>query len=272
MSWVVVPCLLEGRSQLNNRFPNRAKNAEGTIGDTSHQASASSHNPDLTGSPEYRDGDSQDEVRAWDADKNLNDKVTMEQVVQLWITKARSGAMWWVRYLIYNGRIWHKRDGFVTHTYTGSDNHSSHVHVNSDFTQAADTATGTNWHLSELGGGSTPPPATHPAPGPAVAFPLPRGYYFGPKDGGDSSVSGYFNRTFNGKTDRQWLQEWTDQLVRRGWSVGQYKTYLTHYGNDGYYGAEYRTLIEAFQRDQNLSVDGQLGYDTWTAAYHNPVS
>jgi hypothetical protein len=154
---------------------------------------------------------------------------------------------------------------------TRSSSDKGHIHL-SIRTDYVDSNCATDWNPQDGVVTPPPPPSTHPAPGPAVAFPLPSGYYFGPKDGGDSSVSGYFNRSFNGRTDRQWLQEWANQVSRRGWSVGQYKTYLTHYGNDGYYGAEYRTLIEAFQRDQNLSVDCQLGYDTWTAAYRNPVS
>lgn len=153
MGWVVVPNLLEGRTQLNNRFPNRAKNAEGTIGDTSHKGSPSSHNPDETGVPEYSDHDGIDEVRAADFDKNLNDSngYTMEMMVQRWITLARSGLMPWLRYLIYNKRIWHKRDNFVTRAYTGSDTHENHAHVNSDFTQWADTVTGTDWHMPAVG-------------------------------------------------------------------------------------------------------------------------
>lgn len=163
MGWVVVPCLLEGRDQLNARFPNRAKNAEGTIGNQAHAVSTSSHNPDETGKPEFSDHDGRDEVRAADFDKNLNDpQVTMEDVVQLWVLKARAGLMPFIRYIIFNGRIWHRRDNFVTRQYTGSDNHSSHAHVNSDFNQAADNATGTNWYLAELGKPSTPVPPSSP--------------------------------------------------------------------------------------------------------------
>lgn len=165
MSWVVVPNLLEGRNQLDARFPNRDKGAEGTIGDTSHQASPSSHNPDESGSPEFSDHDGKDEVRAWDADKDLRDSsVTMEQVVQHLIAGARSGRFWWIRYIIFNGRIWHRRDGFVTRTYTGSNKHTDHAHINSDFTQAADTATGTDWGFNELGSGTPAPAPSNPAP------------------------------------------------------------------------------------------------------------
>lgn len=153
-NWIVVPALLEGRDQMDQRFPNRDHASEGTIGDQAHQGSASSHNPDETGRPEFSDHDGVNEVRAIDFDKDLNDAggVTMEQVVQLWLTLLRSGQMWWIRYVIYKGRIWHRRDNFVTRKYNGTDQHESHVHITNDFTNAADTVRNTNWHLDELGG------------------------------------------------------------------------------------------------------------------------
>lgn len=126
--------------------------------------------------------------------------------------------------------------------------------------------------------GSTPPPAPkppaggQPAPGPAVAFPLPAGWYFGPASGPDYSVSGRYRRYFRGKTDRQWLQTWATQLSRRGWSIGKGRRWLGGHGNDGIYGPEYAALARAFQGDQHLHVDGLIGKNTWNAAYHNPVS
>jgi hypothetical protein len=116
------------------------------------------------------------------------------------------------------------------------------------------------------------PPAGRPAPGPAVPFPLPAGHYFGPKDGPNTSVSGFYRRTFKGRTDREWLQEWTRQLQRRGWDARKGGRYLTRYGNDGLYGDEYAELAGAFQRDQRLNDDELIGPITWRAAYHNPVT
>lgn len=109
------------------------------------------------------------------------------------------------------------------------------------------------------------------APGTPVSFPLPSGYYFGPKSGGNKSVSGYHRRTFKGKQDRTLLKAWANQLIKRGWSIGKGKTYLKKAGNDGLYGDEYKTLIKAFQKDQKLSIDGLLGKKTWDAAYQNPI-
>ncbi|MFD6094704.1 N-acetylmuramoyl-L-alanine amidase [Nocardiopsis flavescens] len=117
-----------------------------------------------------------------------------------------------------------------------------------------------------------PSPGAGAVPGPRHAFPLPGGYYFGPKAGPDKSVSGYYERTFKGKTDRQWLKEWGIQLSRRGWSVGKGKTYLRRHGNDGLYGDEYRSLITAFQRDQGISRTGLLDKRTWDQAFTRPVT
>ncbi|NIL57090.1 peptidoglycan-binding protein [Salinispora arenicola] len=271
MAWTVVPNLDEARDQLNERFPGRDTRSDGSIGDTAHQRYPSSHNPDRTGRPEYRDGDQLDEVRARDFDADLRDPhgVTMEQVVQLWVTLARAGVLWWVRYIIFNGRIWHRRHGFATHAYTGSNRHTGHCHVTSEFTQAADTVRGTDWRLDQLGTPAPVPP--RPAPGPPVAFPLPAGHYFGPRRDGNRSVSGYYRRRFRSKTDRQWLTAWTRQLVRRGWPAGKGRRYLRKAGSDGRYGPEYRELIKAFQADQGLTRDGLLGRKTWDAAYRNPI-
>ena len=135
------------------------------------------------------------------------------------------------------------------------------------------------WPL-RLGKKSQPKPATKKrppkragtVPGPGHAFPLPVRHYFGPKSGGDRSVSGFYNRKFKGKTDRWWLQELGRQLARRGWSVGKGKTWLKRAGNDGKYGPEYAALIRRFQKDQRIGVDGLLGKQTWDAAFKNPVS
>jgi hypothetical protein len=152
MTAVLVRCLAEGRDQFNKRYPKRDKSSDGWIGDTAHQTGPSSHNPDKTGTPEWRDGDSRDEVRAIDVDADLHDPdVTTEQQVQNLVEGARSGRLWWIGYIIFNGRIWHDGDGFKTHAYTGVNKHDKHFHINSEFTQHADDVTGTNWGLENFG-------------------------------------------------------------------------------------------------------------------------
>lgn len=116
------------------------------------------------------------------------------------------------------------------------------------------------------------PPATIPAPGPHYDFPLPSGYFFGPKSGGNESVSGFYGRSFDGKPDHEWLRIFVRQLRKRGWNAREGGRFLTRYGNDGRYGTELGDLVEAFQEDQGLAGDRKLGPRTWRAAFENPVT
>lgn len=161
----VVPCLQEGNAQLTKRFPNRDHASDGGIGNEAHQRETSSHNPDDTPgvNAEHDDGDGWREIRARDFDKDLKDRdYTMENVVQLWVTRARAGKMPWVRYIIYRSRIWHRKNGFKTQEYKGANAHNEHAHVTSEFNQASDTVTGTNWYLNDLKPKVSTP--TKPAP------------------------------------------------------------------------------------------------------------
>lgn len=237
MSWMVVPNLKEGRDQLDARFPNREHGAEGFVGDLAHQSEASSHNPDETGRPEFSDHDGKDEVRAWDADKDLNDPtVTMEQVVQHLLAGARSGKFWWIRYIIYKRRIWHKRDGFVTRAYTGSNPHDDHAHINSDFTQEADTVTGTNWEFAALG-------QVQPAPAPSPASGV-RNLEEGVKGDDVRHLQQFFHDVFPIYRNYVAVKRW--QMI----SV------------DGDFGPQTKAWVQEFQRRTGLVRDGIVGPNT----------
>lgn len=109
-------------------------------------------------------------------------------------------------------------------------------------------------------------------PGENYDFPLPSGYYFGPKSGDNKSVSGFYRRKFKGVSDHTWLKRFANQLSKRGWNIGKGKSYLNNAGNDGKYGSEYAKLVKAFQKDQGLTQDGLIGKKTWDAAFKNPVT
>lgn len=136
------------------------------------------------------------------------------------------------------------------------------------------------WAISRLGGytpgkpskPTVPEAGARPAPGPHYLFPLPAGHYFGPKDGPDQSVSGFYGRTFGGVADHEWLKRFTLQLQKRGWDARKGGKYLTRWGHDGRYGPEVEALTVAFQRDQGLNPDGLPGPITWKAAFTNPVT
>jgi hypothetical protein len=141
MAWVLTEGLANVRSEFNRVFPDRDRKSDGSVGDLAHQGGRSGHNPDRTGNAEYKDGDALDEVRAIDVDKDLRTPgVSMEDVVQHLVTRARAGHYVPFHYIIYRRRIWSKSDGWVTHAYTGANAHDEHAHFSGGRTQTAD-----NW-------------------------------------------------------------------------------------------------------------------------------
>lgn len=156
MSWIVVPALEDLKDQLNDAFPDRDKSSDGAIGDYEHQQGDSSHNPDDTDhhNAEYDDdSDNIEEVRARDFDINLNHPdVNAQDVVNHLVAGAKCGDFWWLRYIIYNKKMYHKNDGWNAKNYTGSNTHEHHFHVNNDFNQNADNASGVNYRLNQLTG------------------------------------------------------------------------------------------------------------------------
>jgi len=89
----------------------------------------------------------------------------------------------------------------------------------------------------------------------APKFPLPRGYYFGPRSGSVRSVSGYFSH-------REDLRLYQQRMHDRGWPIKV----------DGLYGDETGDITEAFQKEKGLKVDRKIGPETWAAAWTEPVT
>jgi peptidoglycan hydrolase-like protein with peptidoglycan-binding domain len=89
----------------------------------------------------------------------------------------------------------------------------------------------------------------------APAFPLPAGWYFGPKEGPQESVSGYYSH-------REDLRTWQQRMADRGWIITP----------DGLYGPETASTAREFQAEKGLEVDGLIGVNTWTAAWTAPIT
>lgn len=103
---------------------------------------------------------------------------------------------------------------------------------------------------------SKPKPKPKPTTGAkAPAFPLPRGWYFGPSTGPKASVSGYYGH-------RDDLARWQRQMRARGWAIGV----------DGLYGPQTADVARDFQREKGLDVDGLIGAETWATAWTAPVT
>lgn len=116
------------RASINEAFPTRDKSSDGWIGDASHAARASEHNPCWTCT-----GDQYGIVRAIDVDiddNNANRDLRKEIL---------NSAIWHpaVWYVISNGIIYSRTHDFQALKYTGDNGHFKHVHISINKTAAS---------------------------------------------------------------------------------------------------------------------------------------
>jgi peptidoglycan hydrolase-like protein with peptidoglycan-binding domain len=107
--------------------------------------------------------------------------------------------------------------------------------------------------------------APAPIPGaPGVpGFPLQPHQYFGPEQGGNDSISGWYS--FNAE-----LKQWQQQMINLGYDLGPD-------GADGYYGPKGSDSTDTYtgraaktlQTTKGLSTDGKIGPMTWAGAWTN---
>ena len=112
MSWRLAKSLERLRSQVNAAVPGRSKSSDGSVGDLSHQARKSEHNPDANGV-----------VRAIDIThdpKGGFDSYAFAEHLRKTADKR-------IYYIISNGRI--ANPGQPCRTYTGQNRHDHHVHI-----------------------------------------------------------------------------------------------------------------------------------------------
>lgn len=117
------------RSQIDRRWPGRDKASDGWIGDPSHQARVSDHNPCWTCK-----ADRYGVVRAIDIDVDLDpaDPKAAQRLANQLIEKARTGSKTRLSYVIYNRQIasgTYQTSFWTWRPYTGPDPHTNHIHV-----------------------------------------------------------------------------------------------------------------------------------------------
>lgn len=115
MSWRLARSLVVLRDEINALAPNRDKSSDGTIGDESHQARHSDHNPNEAGV-----------VLAADFTHDVEAGADMDYISDK-IAKSNHPAF---QYVIFAGFIWSKgRADEGWREYNGSNPHNHHCHV-----------------------------------------------------------------------------------------------------------------------------------------------
>jgi hypothetical protein len=240
MTWRVAGALLTLREEIDDRWPDRDRTSDGTIGDAAHQAQAthSDHNPWV------KDDRGIGVVRALDVDagpglfpNRAHDTVgdTVSEVVR-GAGKNGHPALGDGSYVIYEGKIasalsnppwsWRQHSG---------DAHESHPHISVGLHESAfDSKAG--WGIRDHAHVQTAATRTPLS----IAFPLLE----------------------LGSTG-----EFVKLLQRFLWGSARAKAMPVY----GKFEAKTDTAVRAYQRMRGLTVDGRVGTDTWApirAALH----
>lgn len=124
MRWQLSSSGLTLRDQVNRAFPDRDRRSDGSIGDSSHSARVSDHNPDAKGW-----------VRAIDIDADLgrDRKSAFVLANQLRILARRDRRL---KYIIFSGKYASRQTLWRWVKYRGINPHEHHIHVS--FTKKGD--------------------------------------------------------------------------------------------------------------------------------------
>jgi hypothetical protein len=224
MAWRLARSLVSLRDAVNAKWPNRDRRSDGTIGDPRHaaNASASDHNPWLavggTGV-----------VRALDIDVNGIDAGWYAEQLRL-LGAAGDSRLAGGGYVIFNRRIT-RASWSGWNVYTGSNPHTSHVHVSLSRNPAGFDDP-RPWNF--LG-------ATAPAPPPTTAPPAPSGRPTLSQGSRGDAV----------RTVQVTLNRWYPRLPPLS--------------QDGVFGPATKARVIHFQQRAGLTVDGVVGPKTWSA-------
>lgn len=235
----LAPSLAQLRSEFNSEYPGRDKASDGWIGDPSHAARTSDHNPDYS----LPDDDPRDGVvRALDVDKDLfpGSGAEFARLVEHVADDPR------LKYAIFNGRI--KNPGMPWRKYTGSNSHASHAHLSLKHTAQAELDL-TRW----LPG---PAPAKT-VPGVQPAPPAPFGAALPPWPGNPSPAYGGYNRPEFERRFDGYVREIQAAMNRTNLHP---KLYV-----DGFFGPRTEAAVDGYQGAQKLVVDGIVGPRTYAS-------
>lgn len=134
--WVLAPALVDLIDEVDRRWPARSTKSDGSIGDASHAARPSEHNPDRD-----PDGMPRGMVSAVDITKESAGMMT-----ELRKAVCADPRTW---YVIHDRKIYSRTNGFKAKAYDGPNPHTAHMHVS--LLQTEDAAKAGPWGVSAPG-------------------------------------------------------------------------------------------------------------------------
>lgn len=154
MSWRLAQGLIKLRDQVNAEWPNRSKDSDGSIGDTSHSARESDHNPDGAGV-----------VHAIDITHDPKSGFDSYAFADMILAKQDHR----LKYVISNRRIGSGPRGpsaGVWRPYHGINPHNHHVHISINPGALADDMSA--WSIDGVAAPTPEVIAAHVAPPPTL--------------------------------------------------------------------------------------------------------
>lgn len=115
--WRLARALTVLLSQVNNQWPQRSKESDGTIGDARHATRNSDHNPWI------KDDQEQPVVTALDITHDPANGVNCNALIAALFDDPR------IKYIIWNGRIYNAAISLKWRKYDGANQHTKHVHI-----------------------------------------------------------------------------------------------------------------------------------------------
>lgn len=255
MSYYLAQSLKDLRSEVDAAHPGRDKASDGWIGDPSHQARKSDHNPD------YADGGV---VRAIDIDVS---NIDVNRLMALLKKDSR------VNYFIHNRSIY-GASKFAKRMYTGDNPHVKHIHVSIKHTKSAEK--GGAWGYGKSAptkpAPSKPKPSTKPAKGTnskadnvAIQKALTAmGIKVGVADGVDGSMMKRGVKQYQKAHGLVQDGHWGSVTQAKFEEVSAVQKALVSEGYskqtvDGYYGAQTKANVRDYQKRVGLVADGDAG-------------